>query len=216
MAYTLNPRHLEIALASRSLMRKGERIELQRLDIGHLVVTSGGLAACDPLIYPLPEPFADAAVPAASYPVSIVVARFQNGDERVAYARLELDRAPATSWRMALIAGQDAADLGDAGYFGYGVDSGTGCFMDPVAARLHSARADKEPAYDNAIVEDMEKTYKPTWSWLNWRPSPERPENIVCFSSGWGDGVYPSFFGLSDEGSPTALVTDFLVLHGAE
>jgi hypothetical protein len=89
MAYTLNPRHLEIALASGSLMKNGERIELQCLDIGHLVVTSGALTACDPLIYRFPESFADAAVPAASYPVSIAVARFQNGDERVAYARFE-------------------------------------------------------------------------------------------------------------------------------
>jgi hypothetical protein len=216
MAYALNPRHLEIALASGSLMKRGERIELQRLDIGHLVVTSGALTACDPLIYRFPEPFADAAVPAASYPVSIAVARFQNGDERVAYARLELSRAPAASWRMALIAGQDAADLGQTSYFGYGVDSGTGCFMDPVAGRLHRARTDEDPAYDNAIIEDMDKSYSPTRSWLDWRPSPDHPENIICFSSGWGDGVYPSFFGLSDEASLTALVTDFLVLHGAD
>jgi hypothetical protein len=58
----------------------------------------------------------------------------------------------------------------------------------------------------------MDKTYKPTWMWLDWRPSPERRENIICFSSGWGDGVHPSFFGLSAEGSLTALV--HVAAHG--
>ena len=40
----------------------------------------------------------------------------------------------------------------------------------------------------------------------------DREENVVCFSSGWGDGVYPSFVGLTADGEVAALLTDFVVL----
>jgi uncharacterized protein DUF4241 len=215
MAYALNSRHLETAFSSGSLLRNGQRIELRRIDIGRLVVTSGALAASDPLVCPDPGPFAQAAIAPGAYPVSIAVARFHT-DERIAFARVELSGAPAASWTMALAGGQDPTGLEQNGYFGYPVDAGTGCFMDPAAGQLLAARMQEDPDYFNQMLDGMEKTYQHTRSWLDWRPSPERPENIICFSSGWGDGCYPSFFGLSEQGQPTALVTDFLVLHGAE
>ena len=57
---------------------------------------------------------------------------------------------------------------------------------------------------------------RPTWSWLDWRPSKGCEENIICFSSGWGDGSYASYFGFDADGRPSALVTDFAVLFGKE
>lgn len=39
--------------------------------------------------------------------------------------------------------------------------------------------------------------------------------NIICFSSGWGDGCYASWFGLNREGVPACLVTDFGLLTRA-
>ena len=36
--------------------------------------------------------------------------------------------------------------------------------------------------------------------------------NIIAFSSGWGDGMYPSYLALDGSGRPVAVVTDFQVL----
>jgi hypothetical protein len=47
-------------------------------------------------------------------------------------------------------------------------------------------------------------------------PDAAYEENVVCFSSGWGDGHYPSFFGLASDGRPHVLLTDFLLLNRAD
>jgi Protein of unknown function (DUF4241) len=218
MAYALDQRHLDIAFSSGSFLQRGKPIEFQCLDIGQLLVTSGALAASDPFVSPNPAPFTQ-AIPAGRYPVSVAVACFGAGDERderVAFARVELSNTTAVSWTMALTEGQDPTTLEHDGFFGYGVDAGTGCFMDPAAGRLLAERMGREDEYFNVIIDEMEKTYRHTRSWLDWRPSSEGDENIICFSSGWGDGFYPSFFGFNGEGRPCALVTDFFVLSEAE
>jgi uncharacterized protein DUF4241 len=218
MAYVPNQRHIDIAFSSGSLLQDGKAVQFQHLEIGQLLVTSGALAASDPFVFPNPAPFTQ-TIPAGRYPVSIAIVSFgtdDERDERVAFARVELSNSPAVSWTMALTEGQDSTTLEHDGFFGYGVDAGTGCFMDPVAGRLLADRMDKDDEYFNVIIEEMEKTYRHTRSWLDWRPSPGRDENIICFSSGWGDGHYPSFFGFSGEGHPCALLTDFFVLSDAE
>jgi hypothetical protein len=218
MAYAPNQRHIDIAFSSGSLLQCGKRVQLQGREIGQLLVTSGNLAASDPFVVPNPPPFTQ-AIPVGRYPVSVAIARFGEGDEcdeRVAFARVELSNLPVFSWAMALTERQDPATLEHDGYFGYGVDAGTGCFMDPVAGRLLAERMDREDEYFNVMIDGMEATYKYTRSWLDWRPSTERDENIICFSSGWGDGSYPSFFGFSAAGRVCMLLTDFFVLTDNE
>jgi uncharacterized protein DUF4241 len=214
MAHVPNQRHIDIAFSSGRLLQDGKPVEFQCLEIGQLLVTSGALAATDPFVFPSPAPFTQ-PIPAERYPVSVAIACFGT-DERVAFARVALSNLPAVSWTMALIEGQDPTTLEHDGFFGYGVDAGTGCFMDPVAGRLLADRMDQDDEYCDVIIGEMEKTYRPTRSWHDWRPSPGRDENIICFSSGWGDGIYPSFFGFSGEGHPCALVTDFFVLSDEE
>jgi hypothetical protein len=215
MAYAPNQRHVEIAFSSQSLLQHGKPVEFQCREIGHLL-TSGALAASDPFVSPDPPPFTQ-AIPAGRYPVSVAIACFgEERDERVAFARVELSHLPAHSWTMALTEGQDPAALEHDGFFGYGVDAGTGCFMDPVAGQLLAARMDREDEYFNVTLDEMQRTYRHTRSWLDWRPSPEHATNIICFSSGWGDGHYPSFFGFSSDGRVCTLLTDFLILSDTE
>jgi uncharacterized protein DUF4241 len=218
MAYAPNQRHVDIAFSSGGLLQRGTPYEFQRLEIGQLVVTSGALAASDPFVFPDPPAFTQ-SIPAGRYPVSVAVACYGTGDERderVAFARVELSNLPVASWTMALTERQDPSALEHDGYFGYGVDAGTGCFMDPIAGRLLADRMDKEDEHFNVIIDEMQTTYKDTRSWLDWRPSAERDENIICFSSGWGDGSYPSFFGFSADGRVCTLLTDFFILTDTE
>src|SRR5262245_56924899 len=120
MAYAPNQRHIDIAFTSGSLLQNGMPVEFQCLEIGHLVVTSGALAASDPFVFPNPPPFTQ-CIPVGRYPVSVAVACYETGDERVAFARVELSNLPVISWTMALTERQDPSGLEHDGYFGYGV-----------------------------------------------------------------------------------------------
>ena len=218
MAYAPNQRHVDIAFSSGSLLQHGTPYEFQCLEIGQLVVTSGALAASDPFVFPNPPPFTQ-SIPAGRYPVSVAIACCGTGDERderVAFARVELSNLPVVSWSMALTERQDSSGLEHDGYFGYGVDAGTGCFMDPVAGQLLAERTEQDDEYFNVIIDEMQKTYRDTRSWLDWCPSPEQAANIICVSSGWGDGHYPSFVGFCGEGRLCAVLTDFLILSDTE
>jgi hypothetical protein len=76
--------------------------------------------------------------------------------------------------------------------------------MDPTAGKLLGARCSR----DDDFLADASRTLL-TSQWVNLRPDTTREENIICFSSGFGDGTYPSFFGFGPNGPVCQLVTDF-------
>ncbi len=195
-----------------------ERYTLHVHTMGELVVTSGHILACDPeLMFETPS-FAD-TVPPGRYPVILSVAEMPSRDQRVAYALLRLSEHAAVRWEMAAPQGQTLRALKPGEAFGYSVDFGTGCFMDIDVPRelvaQEAARTDitDESAQFYVRLDDMQhKTYLPTWSWADLVVDETTGANIITFSSGWGDGYYPSYWGYDAADQRVALVTDFGVL----
>ncbi|HEX5502856.1 MAG TPA: DUF4241 domain-containing protein [Thermomicrobiales bacterium] len=180
--------------------------------VADLIVPSGYVVACDPLVVPEQAAF-DTEVAPGRYPVILSVAQFRaNGDRRVAYAMLRFNVRDPLRWVMATRPGQDVLSLPPGRVFCYGVDSGTGCFMDAAAARALRARLDGDAGFSQAIIAELEQTYTPTWDWANVELDPASGVNLVCFHSGFGDGCYASYFGLDAQGAPACLVTDFGVV----
>ena len=132
--------------------------------IGHLQMTSGRAVACDPLVLVGAKAFVR-PVPAGTYEVTLFIARFSSGDERVAAATLTFGNDLPTRWEHALCPGDDLAALKNGEFFGYGVDSGTGGFMDEVAAELLAKRFCDDQSYEDLIIDEMEHVYRHTRSW---------------------------------------------------
>ena len=110
------------------------------------------------------------------------------------------------------MAGQDPATLKPGEFFGYGVDSGTGCFASTEAV---------EVLLQGDFDEYGDKVHKgmfPSDDVADWKSSvdvtvdPATGTNVIGFSSGFGDGAYPSWFGLDANGEPLVLLTDFGIL----
>ncbi len=115
-------------------------------------------------------------------------------------------------FEMALLAGQDTAELSEDGFYGYGVDSGTGGFMDEQTfLRLTEGLEEWEGGIFSALDDALEKSYVDTYSAANVR-LPDSEYNVAAFSSGWGDGGYPSYWGFDAEGQLCCLMTDFCIL----
>ncbi len=203
---TLDPKH---AFQEGPVPAAGGQTPTLKLHVlGELVLPTGRIVACDPfLVFGGEEPFTRGVAP-GRYPVLVNVAALED-DQRVAYAIVRFGERPPVRWEMALLPGQDAATLGESEFFGYGVDAGTGCFMDAQVARVLAERATEENEHNGDLLEAMEKTYVHTWSWLDVVLDPAKGANVVAFSSGWGDGQYPSFWGFDETGAVACLVTDF-------
>jgi hypothetical protein len=209
--YMLNPTHVADAFSGRELVLGAKMLKFHVHVLGDLPLPSGLVAASDPLVCPDPQPFL-VRVPKGRYPVDLAVAEVPGGDQRVAFARVRFGQEAPVSWRIAVTDGQDVSGLGEGEFFGYDVDAGTGCFMDPEASRALTARMNSEELYYEEIIAALETTYRHTWSWAAVRPDESRDLSLIAFSTGYGDGVYPSFFGYDEQQRVVCLVTDFGVI----
>ncbi|MFJ3199800.1 DUF4241 domain-containing protein [Streptomyces sp. NPDC086989] len=188
---------------------------LSVVDGGELWLPTGRVVACDPftgLGGDWITPFT-VQVPAGRHRVQVAMATLtEPGEEpsdephrRVAAARLLVTDAPVVSWELALKDGQDPAELGEDGYFGYGVDAGAGCFYDAGA---------------NDSFEECEGDEGPLWDAFEAAGHAagvhlvdgEDGHNLAAFSSGFGDGHYPTWVGRDAAGAVTCFVTDFFVV----
>jgi hypothetical protein len=181
---------------------------LSGLEIGRLGVPGGRIVACDPFACDGALAFTR-SVPTGKFPVQLAMARLPDGDRRVAFARILFADRPALRWTMALRPGQEPKDLQPGYFFGYGVDTGTGAFIDATALGPYlAATADSDVTAD--LVDLMNKVEEENRGGLFY---PAGPTNMAMFSSGFGDGTYPSYFGLDKAGRVVALVTDFGVVE---
>jgi hypothetical protein len=170
-----------------------------------LWLPTGEIVAADGFIMER-KPFTRRVRP-GRYFVTIAIAAL-GGDERIAFAQVRFSDRPVARWEMALIAGQDVSTLQAGYFFGYPVDSGTGCFADPQAVELINGANDPEMTFFNEASAEMDKAYRHTRSWVHI----ETPKgSAALFSSGLGDGMYPSYFGLDETMEPAVLLTDFCV-----
>ncbi len=179
--------------------------------LGDLSAPTGQIVACDPLTAIDPTPFALRVAP-GRYAVSVSVATLADDDQRVACAMLRLHDAPVVRWELARLAGQEQVTLQEGEFFGYPVDAGVGCFMDAQTAAALDARYDSDEGYDEALIDAMEAHRADTWDHANVTLDEASDGNIIMFTSGWGDGVYASYWGYDASDTPVCLVTDFSVL----
>jgi len=172
--------------------------------IGRQHLPSGKVAAADPAwLHFGAEPFT-ATVPPADYDLVLAWAQFTDnpGHRRVAAAKLVITDGPVTDWELALRPGEDPRTLGEGQFFGFGVDSGTACFVDAAA------------------IEPLARVFEETCE-ARWEDDPETPEftdpetgaNLIAFPAGWGDGAYPTWIGRARDGAIACLVADMLVVH---
>lgn len=192
---------------TRFAQEQGEPIEVSTRVIGDLRVPSGRILVGDPFTTSFESPGTPLTLeaPTGVFPVEVAVARFDNGDARVACARVRFDPAVhAQRWEVAAFEGQEPPF--DDKIPGYGVDAGMACFFD------EEARSAVDEATTDAWLAATEKNEVNTWT---WHVADIGKANVVMCSSGWGDGFYASWWGFDAAGRIVELVTDFEVLIGA-
>lgn len=173
-------------------------------EVGKLVVTSGRIVVCDPCYGGGKRPLAR-TVPPGKYPVVLCAA-----EGRIACAMLRLRKAKPARWEIALWPGQSPEGLEGDQFYGYGVDAGTGSFLDAEQDKyLDALTEENEPLFDYK-ARTRDDPFVGEWAERVF--DSKTGGNLIAFTSGEGDGRYPSYWGLDRDGEPVCLVTDFGLL----
>ncbi len=196
----LRPRHLEALFTPGSRFAHphfGTAVVTAPEPAGVLRLPTGSVVAADPgTLGEDDEPFT-VRVPPGEYPMAIATMEWEGkgwGDNTAALLRITDE--PTVSWELAVRPGEDPRLLGEGEFYGFGVDTGMGAFLD-AAGREGLAEA----------FEDRDEPGEVT--------DPRTGTNLIAYHSGMGDGSYPVWVGRSAAGEVTCLVADMLILHHA-
>ena len=202
-----------------------EETPVERIRVTELYVPTGRIVATDPLVGPERSPFTRTVQP-GSYPVDVYLASTQQSGKRIAIAVLTFQHGEPDRYELALTEGQslDALESPDE-YFGFFVDAGLGAFFDAETGALYNQFIEefyRQNLGSNLYDDFLAKRFKANarecdlprsdGDWLDL-PLPNSPQhNVAIFASGYGDGVYPTYWGIDGSGAAVNLVIDFHVL----
>ena len=151
----------------------------------------------------------DREVPRREGKATAAVARFSDGDERVALLRVRFRDGVVVKHELAkrLISDKWHESYREA----YPVDSGYGGFIDYAAqTNVNKALEDRSTPGAKQIHHDLKRRWKNTWSWANVEILPGI--RLLAVSSGFGDGAFKTYYGMDGRGEILELVTNFDVL----
>ncbi len=198
--------------------------QVDTLDIGTVHFPTGTILACDPLVE-LGEalPFIQ-IVPAGTYPVTICVVPSETYGDRYACVKVAISNNKPVRYEMGMVGAENLdEELQEDEFFGFFVDAGMGCIADLKAQEAFKAYWEQREMEDESIdpyndlfCDLLEENFQahPQYQrdggdWLNWTV-PGTDCNIPIFASGWGDGVYPCYFGYDAEGNVCGVYIRFI------
>ncbi|MFL9839101.1 DUF4241 domain-containing protein [Flavobacterium sp. ST-75] len=200
--------------------------ELVEIHVGDLNLPTGKIIAADPFFTYDQRPFKRTVLP-DKYPVYVYVTEIDEEHFRIAYAKIKFRSKDASKWVLAItddITKEEMNELTDDEFFGFPVDSGLACFLDEETNASLNAKMDElqqkdpEANYYDEVLADEFKAYssknkfsRELGDWNDHRPDKESDNNVIMFASGWGDGYYPAYWGLDENGETIELVIDFLI-----
>ncbi len=200
--------------------------ELVEIHIGDVNLPTGKIIVADPFFTVEQRPFARTVEP-DKYPVFIYMSEIDSMHHRIAYAKIKFRPETATRWILALtedITAEEIQELGEEEFYGFPVESGLACFLDEktngeLIAKIEALQ-EKEPEsnYYDAVLSDEFREYsgknkfsRELGDWNDHHPDKDSDDNAIMFASGWGDGYYPAYWGLNENGDIIELVIDFLI-----
>lgn len=206
--------------------------QMDTIEIGTVKFPTGKFLVRDPLVSltDRDEPPYLREVPIGDYPLTIAVVKIEEDHYRYAAARVLFTDKPVKAYEEALRGGEnfdfDEIVPGET-FYGFGVDAGLAAIADIETRNrycdfcenweIHNPDGNIYDDYFAAIfAESCEKHPKyqraPDGDWINWK-IPDTAFSLPMFASGWGDGQYPVYFGLDEDGEVCQLIVELISLE---
>ena len=206
--------------------QEADGYKLHWIEIGNLSLPSGQIVAGDPFYVDDILPFSIQVKP-GKYPLSLCIAQIEEDHYRVALAVIRFSDKLPEKWILAVTEGteeEELRELAEDEFLGYPVDAGLSSFQDVVVCQKFNKAMNEffekypDGNYYNDVLADefaalsgKHPNSREIGDWNIHYPTNNPDENIIMFSSGWGDGMYPCYWGLDKNKQPLALITDFFI-----
>lgn len=202
------PQRLDVMFrhGARLSMPDQDEVSIEVVPAGDLVLPTGQLVVGDVGSLEFADEYTPFNVTVASgtYPVDLAVMRRPStGFGTTVGARVVIRDEPVTTWEPALYGDIDPVFRRADELVGFGVDAGMGCFFD-ISLREQIAEV-VEDQYDALVGTPMDTPFLVT--------EPDSGTTLIAFSSGYGDGYYPTWLGRTRAGEVACFVADMLVLN---
>ena len=192
---------------------------LETYEVGKIHISSGKIVASDALISPDHSAF-NQEFPKGDFQVLVHKERESNC---IAYAEIVFDKNQlAENWSLSLCGDHNLEDLTEGDIFGYPVESGMGSFMDKNAQNalnnleqdlFHKKGADFMGIYEEFFHAHFFDEKGAIDQFAVLKPYDSKPENIVAFETGYGEGFYATYIGYSKDNQPVKLISEFIEIE---
>ena len=213
---TKQPRYAQLDYSRYFELSAIGGMRLERRYLGKLALPKGYLLVCDPLLGLHDALPYTRRVPPGQYPVSLLVAT-GSLSKKNAMLRMSFSEERPQRWELALLPGQEASpDHADDAYYGFTADAGIGCLCDAQVQQyfnLYLERFFKDHPDGNVYSTLFAAAFEKNGGLGANFYLPSSPQmNAMLFHTGYGDGIYPAYWGLGKNGNICSFVIDFLVL----
>lgn len=195
------------------------------ISLGNMAVPSGYITVCDPLYFLNRETEAYfLKTPQGVFAAEAAIIQPDIYDSaRFAAMRVRFNDMPVVYHEEALTGVEDLSDFEDGEFFGFNVESGLACMCDAVTRdaatdfiTLWQSEHPNSSIYDDCWAQqflqsaiDFPRYQREHGDWLNWKVPGTELSMVLC-QSGFGDGVYPSYFGFNEYDEVCELVVHFI------
>lgn len=198
----------------------------EQLKIGELGLTTGRIEIGDPFCY-MNSKYSltmEEVVTPGNYPVYLSVISHPVFGFKFLGAKLDFSGKIPIHYHLAMPMGYAIEDKDKPGVFPmFGVDTGLACFCDKSVSvaydqfltKWHEDNPDKNH-YDDyfaSIMADYAERFprfqRQSGDYLDWC-LPETNQNLIMFSSGFGDGAYTAHWGYDETGEKACLAVRFI------
>ena len=186
------------------------RMQIEKVAAGNLKLVTGKIIATDPILMYDDQCYSNHVTP-GTYPVFIYNGKTDKRKTQTVLAELRFNDNIPVRWEMALLKGENSSRFASDEFMGYEVENGLGCFMDEHVMDILDVLDEEE-------LENHEKNIKNTIRqsdqfWSDIMIDKKTESNIIVFTSGWNEGVFPTYYGFDKNNKIVKLVTDFMVIE---
>lgn len=194
-------------------------MQLEKRFIGKLRLPGGFIVACDPLLsLHNALPFSR-KVPPGEYPATMLLAR-SGFRRRNALLLLKFKDQQPAKFEHAVLPGQTGRFTRRHAFPGFTADAGIGCICDVHTQKHYNRYLERffkdhpegdiyDSLFNNAFSRKTRADEQLCYNFY----LPAQPHlNVIMFHTGYGDGIYPAYWGLAEDGTVCSLIIDFIVL----